>query len=473
MASGWEVIVVGAGGAGLAAAVSAAELGARVIVFESERAVGGSMALSGGVFYAAGTSVQARLGIEDSPERFYQHYMDLNEWELRTGLIRAFCENAPLTFEWLVGLGLDVPARLSANGKQPGLRRFDGDEVRRGHVPIGEGYALAGLLEKACRDLRVDIVLDTRIQHLIVEDGIVRGVIADGIEARADAVIIATGGMAQNIELLRRFFPDVDLAGDNLFADSGAGSRGDHISLGAEAGSAIAGSGWGTMLCGAYFQGFHHWQSGFPPVSSLLVDRSGRRFVNEDASYSPMFNMLKKAGGRAWLIFDEAGRNSLDPAYASWTPQKILAEVAAGRSFSGEDPAELASRIGVPPAALAASIERWNATLPAGTDPEFGRSDSLAAHGHPAPDAMVKPPYYAVRYQPVQLVQTHAGLEIDERARVISKVGQVIHGLFAAGESGGGVLGKHYVGATSLSNALTMGRIAGQSAARDPVADVG
>jgi succinate dehydrogenase/fumarate reductase flavoprotein subunit len=461
----WDVIVAGAGAAGLSAAISSADAGARVIMFETESSVGGSMALSGGVFCAAGTSVQAALGIEDSPERWFRHYMDLNQWVLRTGLIRTFCVQSTATFEWLLGMGLEVPAKLSASGQQPGVFSLREGEISRGHVPVGEGYALTELLDKARRDRRIDVVFNTRIEQLIIEDGRTCGVVADDVEARADAVVITTGGMARSPELLQKYFPDVRIAGDDLFVVSGPGSRGDHISLGGQAGCSIVGQGWGMMLACAYFQGLHHTRAGHPPLSRLLVDGSGRRFANEDATYTPMFNLLKQAGGSAWMIFDEAGRLGLDPTYASWTPDNVLAEVAAGRTSRGDDARELAAQIGVAPSALAATLDRWNATLPVGTDPDFGRDETLAALGYGSPEPMSKPPFYAVRVLPAQLIQTHAGLEIDQHAQVIDNVGRPVPGLYAAGEAGGGVLGPHYVGATALANALTMGRIAGASAA--------
>jgi succinate dehydrogenase/fumarate reductase flavoprotein subunit len=120
----WDLVVIGSGAGGLAAAVSAAEGGSRVLVFESEREFGGSMALSGGVFCAAGTSVQKAMGLEDSPESYYQHYMDLNQWVLRPSLIRTFCRESTPTFEWLLSLGLEVPPHFSENSHQPGIRKL-------------------------------------------------------------------------------------------------------------------------------------------------------------------------------------------------------------------------------------------------------------------------------------------------------------------------------------------------------------
>jgi len=113
---------------------------------------------------------------------------------------------------------------------------------------------------------------------------------------------------------------------------------------------------------------------------------------------------------------------------------------------------------------LVATLERWNETLPTGYDPEFLRHESLKTYGYPTPARIAEPPFYAVRTLPIGLIVTQAGLQIDEYARVIDRFGRVIPGLYAAGEAAGGILGPHYIGATSIASALTMGRRAGHHA---------
>jgi fumarate reductase flavoprotein subunit len=136
----FDAIVVGAGGAGLAAALAAAESGARVLVVESENRTGGSTRLSDAWLQAAGTSVQRRDGIEDSPAAMYAFYMALNRWQLEPGLTRAFCEDAPEVVEWLRAQGLGFLPTVHAAS----------EPVPRGHRIAGEGEALVGALERAC-----------------------------------------------------------------------------------------------------------------------------------------------------------------------------------------------------------------------------------------------------------------------------------------------------------------------------------
>lgn len=462
-----DVVVIGGGGAGLAAAVSAAESGASVLLFESETELGGSTQLSAGLFTAAGTSVQRGLGIEDSAEKFFQHYMDLNHWMLGPGLIRAFCENAGPTLEWLIGLGVEIPARESSNAHMPGLAQAGVEDVWRGHVPKDQGYGLVQTLDRARKSHGVEAILGTRVEALLVEDGAVVGVVADGIEVRAGAVVIASGGFAQDRELLERYYPDALAAADSLFVVAAPGSRGDHLRFGGQVDASVAGEGWGLMLPTAYFQRYHHWQAGFPPKSRLYVNKAGRRFMDEDASYAVSTGIIDAQAGPVWAIFDEKARVNLPAGYADWDAERVSAEADAGRTLRAQSLDELAGLISVPVAALRATVDRWNAQLPNGVDEDFLRHRTLATKGSTAnPDPIAAGPFYAVRMLPAELVCTHAGLEINSDAQVLDSVGEPVPGLYAAGEAGAGILGLRYVGGgNAVANALTMGRIAGQRAA--------
>lgn len=467
----YDVIVIGAGGAGLAAAVAAAERGKSVIVFESEGEVGGSTQLSAGMFTAAGTTVQKALGIDDSAERFYQHYMDLNQWLLKPGLVRRFTELAAPTLEWMLGFGLEVPAQVSTNAHMPGLTRAGVEDVWRAHVPKDQGYGLVQVLDKARKALGVEIVLHTRVESLVVResDGVSRvaGVVADGIELTSDAVVVASGGLAQDRELVRRWFPEALRAGDSLFVVAAPGSRGDHLAFGEQVSASVAGDGWGLMLPTAEFVRHHHWQAGFPPVSRVHVNADGRRFMDEDASYAVSGGQIDATHAPAWMVFDDAARRGLPDGYADWDAARVSELVETGAVVRADSIGELATAIGVPAETLAATVERWNDQLPNGSDADFLRHETLAAKGVTTPPAPIATaPFHATRVLPAELVCTHAGLEIDGNAAVIDEHARPIPGLFAAGEAGGGVLGNRYVGGgNAIANALTFGRLAGHNAA--------
>lgn len=463
----YDVIVIGGGGAGLAAAAAAAERGKSVILFESEGELGGSTQLSAGMFTAAGTSVQKALGIDDSAERFFQHYMDLNQWLLKPGLVRRFTELAAPTLEWMLDLGLEVPAQVSTNAHMPGLTRAGVEDVWRAHVPKDQGYGLVQVLDRARKALGVEVVLHTRVESLLVKDGRVAGVVADGVELTSAAVVVASGGLAQDRELVKRWFPEALRAGESLFVVAAPGSRGDHLAFGEQVSASVAGDGWGLMLPTAEFVRYHHWQAGFPPTSRVHVNADGRRFMDEDASYAVSGGQIDQTHAPAWMVFDDAARQALPEGYADWAPERVSELVATGAVQRADSVEGLAALIDVPAVTLAATLERWNDQLPHGSDVDFLRHETLANKGVTTPPAPIAtPPFHATRVLPAELVCTHAGLEIDVNASVLDEQAQPIPGLFAAGEAGGGVLGNRYVGGgNAIANALTIGRLAGHNAA--------
>lgn len=463
----YDVVVVGAGGAGLATAIAAAQQGARVIVLEAESEVGGSTQLSAGMLTAAGTRTQAEVGVEDSPARMYQHYMDLNQWRVRPGPVRMFCEESSTIVDWVRDLGVEIPSQLSHDAHTPGLTRSGVEDVWRGHVPKDQGYGLVQALDRARSRLDVDLALGSRVQDLLLEDGRVHGVLVDDTELRAPCVVVASGGLAANPELVRRHFPDATIAGDALFVVAAPGARGDHIGFAERHGLATFGDGWGLLLVTAEFVRYHHWQSGFAPPSRIHVDSAGRRCMDEDAPYAVSPGILKDHGGWVWAVFDDAARAALPEGYADWTPQRVQEEVDKGVVLRADTLEELARLMDVPAVNLAQSVERFNSTLPTGHDPDFLRHETLASKGADTTLAPVATgPFHAVRMLPAELVCTHTGLEIDETTAVLAVSGRAVPGLYAAGEAAGGILGERYVGGgNSVAHALVLGRRAGQQAA--------
>ncbi|AIY03057.1 Fumarate reductase flavoprotein subunit [Arthrobacter sp. PAMC 25486] len=463
----YDLIVIGAGGAGLAAAVTAAQEGLSVIVFEAEMEIGGSTQLSAGMLTAAGTSVQRELGVEDTPERFYQHYMDLNQWRVLPGPTMAYCTEAASVVEWLKEIGLELPAQQSSSAHEPGLTRAGVEDVWRGHVPKDQGYGLIQTLDRTRRSLEADLVVNTRVSEILIEDGKVRGVIADDIEVTAPNVLVASGGFGQNPELVARLYPEALTAGSHGFSVAAPGSRGDHIGFAEQNNLALFGHGWGLLLVTASFQRYHHWQSGFPPASRIYLNADGRRFMDEDAPYAVSPGILKDNDGFAWAIFDETARLGLPSGYADWNAENILAQIETGLVHRADTLANLAAAIGINARATEASTARFNNLMADGFDADFLRHGTLAAKGADTHLASIETgPFYAVKMVPGELVCTHTGLQIDAHARVQNVYGEPVEGLYAAGEAAGGVLGERYVGGgNSVAHALTFGRIAALHAA--------
>ncbi len=154
----------------------------------------------------------------------------------------------------------------------------------------------------------------------MVEDGRVVGVVADDIEVRARAVVVASGGFAQSRELLEQYYPYPLAAGDSLFVVAGPGSRGDHFAFGEQVGSSIAGRDWGLTMPTAYFQRYHHWQAGFPPKSRVYVNSTGRRFMDEDASYAVSGGLMDRQGGPVWASSTRRRASDCRPATRTGMP---------------------------------------------------------------------------------------------------------------------------------------------------------
>lgn len=191
--------------------------------------------------------------------------------------------------------------------------------------------------------------------------------------------------------------------------------------------------------------------------------------MNEDIPYAVSPGIVRDNGNSVWNVFDETARLALPAGYAHWTPQRVEDDARSGAMLSAMTLEELASKMHVPVDRLVASVTRWNEQLPKGSDPDFLRQTVMHNKGDDKPlDPIAQAPFYAARTCPAELVCTHTGMVIDNEARVRDAHGAIITGLYAAGEAGGGILGNRYVGGgNSVANAITMGRIAGISAASD------
>ena len=427
----YDVIVIGGGAAGMAAAVTAHDRGARVLLLEGETKLGGSTALSGGWFFAAGTSVQRAAGIsDDSPEAMFDYYAQVNQWRIDPPVVRRLCDEAGAALEWLVSLGVDFPVKS--------LKRSGMETIARGHQPLGRGAEIAQVLERAVRSRPIDVALGNRVERLVAKGAVVRG-----DTATAEALVIATGGFGQNRDMLRRFYPS---AGEKSSSMSAAGAQGDGLTMAAAHGATITGHDTGLLIpCASISRGQVE-----PGGWAMLVNRHGRRFIDESSYYSVLSLAIRAEGGFCFAIFDEAMRRRApldgsfgellgdhdvgDDRMAEWSDEAV-------RSNSVDD---LAEAIGVPSRVLRGTVARA------------------------APDHSLRvAPFYAVRVTPGVVALTACGLTIDAEARVLDEAGDPIPGWFAAGETTGNVVGDMYIASgNSIANCVVYGRIAGDNAAR-------
>ncbi|AMN47572.1 fumarate reductase flavoprotein subunit [Steroidobacter denitrificans] len=458
MNTDYDVIVLGGGGAGMAAALTATETGARVLLVEVADKLGGSTALSGGVYYAAGTRVQQARGIEgDTQEAAYLYYMALTQHKVEASLVRRFCDEAADGLEWLMSLGVEfLPEGLYVSGV---------DGIARGHSPTGAGAAIAEALEGALGQKSVDVVLRTHVNRLLVDpDGGLRGIVVGDDAITAGAVVIATGGFGANEEFLSRYYSQAAAQGDRAWYIGARTNRGDGIVLAQAVGADMTGFNRGLLLV---TPGFAKDLEVFLPGWLMYVNRNGRRFINETTEYAVVSSVVnEQLGGECFAVFDEQSRacapriiEAGDYPLPSWEPESLEKQTAQGKIFRGATIHELARNAGIRADALEATIESYNASCDSGQDREYFKDSTNLL-------PVRKPPFYAVRMRPAIICLTSAGLRIDSETRVLNVGNRPVPGLFAAGETVGGILGDCYIGGgNSVTNAIVFGRAAGRSAA--------
>jgi len=458
-----DVIVVGSGAAGLAAAVTAAEAGANVLMAESEDVVGGSSRVSSGMLMGAGTRLQRANGIEDSPDDLYREYLQLNQWQVDPGLVRRLAVDSGPVIEWLEELGVVFHATLS----------FGGEESRpRTHLPVDLGAGIIEVLHREARSLGVEVALRRRVDRLLTQGPAVVGVAVGEDELRAHAVVIASGGFGASVEKLRMFFPRATETGDWMWYMGAEGARGDALDLAAQVGAQLAGHGRGLCFLTPNF--VREYEATLPGWI-LLVNKKGQRFCDETSAYGVLDRLVDVNGGRAYVIFDEAARRAApagEPAQyrqsnpsmpgrrsPNWNDEMIAAMAEKGVLVSASSIASLAGRLHLPVEVLAGTVHRYNTLVAQGEDRDYLKDARFLR-------PVAEPPLYGAEVRPATVALTSAGLRIDSDGRVLTTGGDVIPGLFAAGECTGGVLGDIYIGSgNSFSNCLVFGRAAGRGAA--------
>jgi len=451
----YDVIVIGAGGAGMAAALSAKEKGSSVLLLEAAERAGGSTRLSGGVYYAAGTSVQRAAGIlDDTPDDMFHYYMTLNQHRVEPSLVRRLCEDAGAGLEWLMSLGVRFPAeRLYVSGV---------DAVARGHRAQEEGEEIVSVLEGHVSSSGVELLVCTRASRLVVKDGAIRGVMIGEDMVTAGSVVITTGGMGSNREMLARHFPDAMAHAEHSWYVGSPYSKGDGIRLGESVGASLAGHNRGLMMA---TPGFARDYEVFLPDWLVYVNREGRRFIKETTLYPVIAGAIRaQLNSDCFAIFDENsrlhGKRQGRDALPSWAAENIAEMVARRRVFKADTIEQLGEVAGIRSSTLAATVKEYNDGCANGSDPLFFKPEAGLR-------PLLQPPYYAVRMFPGIIVVTSFGLRINADAQVLDNDDQAIAGLFAAGETTGGAFGDVYIGSgNSISNCIVFGRVAGRNAAR-------
>jgi len=456
-----DVLVIGSGAAGLCAALAARQSGAeRVLVAEAEGVIGGSSRLSGGLIMGAGTRFQRALGIDDDADALFHDYLTVNRWNVDAGVVRRLADLAGPTVDWLGDLGVEFAEQLV----------FGGDEtVPRVHVPVGRGAGVVEVLTRHVREAGVDVALGQRVDRLLIENGAVVGVAVGDDEIRAGAVIIASGGFANAPDLMARHFPSAAATG-NAWYIGAEGSRGDALGLAEQVDAQLIGHDRGLRLL---HTGFAKIYEAYLPGWLVMVNQTGHRFCDETAPYGMMDFLVREQGDRVFALLDHAALEATTTGTARykqlipgaknrsphWNLDVIEQMVKEGRVVRGDSLEEVATGLGLSGRAVAGAVRRYNDHVAQGVDADFAKDPKFL-------EPIATAPFYGVEMRPSTVCFTAYGLRIDRDARVLDIAGQVIPGLFAAGECTGGVVGAQYVGSgNSYANCTVFGRIAGSAAA--------
>ncbi|MGF1688050.1 flavocytochrome c [Photobacterium japonica] len=503
-----DIVVVGGGGAGLSAALTALDNGKSVILLEKFPAIGGNTVRTGGwvnaaepewqndfpalageketLMQLAKTPVSEFVGeyltdfnvLKSQLDNYFtdmaagkqylfdsvelhriQTYLggkrtDLNGESIygQYDLVETLTSRAMESVDWLSEKGIDFDRSV--------VEIPVGALWRRAHKPKRpKGVEFVDKLQQRIKEQNGRIITDTRATDLIVEDGKVVGinaVQANGTKLvlRANyGVVMASGGFGANTQMIKKYNTYWKEIADDIKTTNSPALVGDGIEIGEKAGAELVGMGFvqlmpvGDPKSGALLTGLI-----VPPENFVFVNQQGKRFVDECGSRDVLSDAFFDNGGLIHMIADEKIRQTA----ANTSDETIEREIKEGIIIQADTLEALAEKIGVPADVLTHTIEQYNGYVDQGHDPEFRKS----AFGLKVDQA----PFYATPRQP-SVHHTMGGLKIDTQARVIGKDGNIIQGLYAAGEVTGGIHAGNRLGGNALIDIFTYGRIAGNSAA--------
>ena len=436
-----DVVIIGAGGAGMTAAINTAQAGKDVILLEKMPYAGGNTTKATGGMNAAETHYQAEQGIDDSVEQFVEDTMEGGHNINDKDLVTTLAENSAEAIDWLDSIGAPLP-KVSFSG---------GATNARIHAPedgSGVGAYLVTSLLKKMDELDINVMYDTKATSLISKDGTVTGVKAESRDTEytinAKAVILATGGFGNNEDMIVQYRKDLK----GTVTTSAPGITGDGIVMAEDVGAGLVDieqiqlhptvEQKTSMLITESVRG----------DGAILVNQDGKRFTDELLTRDVVSAAeLEQPGSYAYIIFDQRLRDGL---------KAIEKYVSTGITVQGDTIEELAEKIDVDPATLAETLKNWNQYVADQNDPDFGRTTGM---DHDLSQA----PFYAIKIAP-GIHHTMGGVHIDTDARVIDKDGNPIPGLFAAGEVVGGVHGGNRLGGNAVADVVVFGKIASESA---------
>ena len=486
-----DIVIVGAGGAGMTAAITAAEAGRSVVIVESQAMVGGNSVRATGGMNAADTPNQDEnefteaAGVEKTLETAASEWADhevitalaatvAEQWaeyqanpvgyfdsaelmELDTligghgindpALVETLCTNSADAIAWLGEQGIELTSVGAAGGAS----------VKRIHRPLDDeglvisvGSYIIPRLQSKCEELGVEILLNTTANKILTDaDGAAVGIEAtdkDGatVTVNAKAVVLASGGFGANLDMVTEYKPELE----GFMTTNAAGAQGQGIDMAVAIGAGTVDMDQIQIHPTVEYNSSHLITEGLRGDGAILVNTEGKRFIDEVATRDVVSAAeIAQPGSFSWLIIDQ---DMVDVSSV------IQGYIENGYTFSGETYEELAEAIELDPAVFAETMNNWNAAVAAGVDEEFGRTSFV--------DPLDTAPFYAIKVT-AGIHHTMGGLTINPQTQVLAGDGTVIDGLYAAGEVTGGVHGGNRLGGTAVADFVVFGRIAGEQAA--------
>ena len=438
----YDIIVVGSGGAGMAATVGAVDQGAKVLLLEKMPVAGGNTCFAEGGMNACCTRFQKEAGIEDSVDLMASDTYKGGHEKGNMELIRHMCEGSSDAIDWLASMGI-VLSKLGTSG---------GASVKRIHRPeSGEAvgkYIVKGMTEQ-CRQRGVSAVCNTKVEEILMDDGKVAGVRATNpnglpIEYRCKALIVATGGFGANKEMLAQYRPELR----DAVTTNQPGTQGDGIVFSTAVGADTVDIDQIQVHPTVEQTTATLLSENIRGDGAILVNTDGVRFTNELLTRDRVSEAEWAQPGRgAFAVFDQSVHDNNLSIEEKFVARNLI---HVADNFN-----DLAKLMGVPEDAFVATVKSYNDNIANGVDDPLGRTKSL--------NPLVKPPYCALPVAP-GVHHCMGGLRVNAAAEVLDADGNVIPGLFAAGEVTGGIHGGNRLGGNAVCDINVNGRQAQETA---------
>ena len=457
-----DVIVVGGGGAGMAAATRLAQLGKSVILVEKSGFLGGAISVSGGNQVVMGSQLQIDNGVaDDSVESMVADFEANGTNKNNKEILTLFAENVGATTDWLVAsCGITF---------EEGLHQLGEYSHNRELAYTGGGAGFAEAMRKAVEEAGVQVLLNTKAESLIADNGTVTGVKAASSDAdytlTAGDVVLATGGYGANKDMLTDemksalYYGPASSTGEGIQMAQAVGAQTANMEYGKRYPNGIEVSeGMAKSTIAGNIVGW--------TMSAILVNKDGNRVVNEKASNRTILEEeLKQEGGELYLLLDaetfEAWKAKLAPAGISDADIEKYLEANGTTTpvfAHGETLEEAAAAAGINADNLKATVEKYNGFVAKGSDDDFGRAATYLTK------TIGEGPYYIVEQKP-RFATTMGGLVINTSMQVLNEAGEPISGLYAAGENCGQVMGDDSPSGANNAWALTSGKLAADAIA--------